>query len=356
MLKLSKKEIPGRKNLVYWLAKAIFTWGNKHLAEVHVEMPDSVRELKKKNSVFLYGGLHKSLWEASGILISMHLENLPIPYPGMGDNLVKGKFFQSMAQKMGLFLIKRATTRREIIESARHLKNYLINLLAHGIDVLAYPEGTRTSIPTKGRYGDFFPTMFEAVLEYEKNKNEILTQNPNLINYDSYVIPFNIDYSKVREDREIIEGSKGKPRTLYIKDTLKMLKHIGPVYVSLGDPIKIADNLDKRRKELAVYTRERCLELIKILPKNIVSCAILDAIAAGNTGPDGITANISRNIEKLESRRHCFREFSIDDDPRDILEKVAQKDKSYRDINEKDIELYRLYARYIGHYFDEIPG
>ena len=109
--------------------------------------------------------------------------------------------------------------------------------------------------------------------------------------HDTYVVPFNTDYSKIREDRELVKESGSKPRTLHIIDSLKMLKHIGDLYISFGEPIKIADHLDKTRKELAVFAREKCLELVKILPINIVALAILDTHEAGQIKTDKIFSN-----------------------------------------------------------------
>lgn len=353
MLEFSKEEITSRKNLIFPFVRNIFTWGTKHLANAHVDIHETIKKLKQENSVFLYAGLHKSLWETTATISTLHMHKLPLPYPGMGDNLIRGRFFQALSKKCGLFIVKRPKTRREIIESARMLKNYILNLIVHGIDGMVYPEGTRRNIPDKGRYGDFFPTAFEAVLEYEKNKEEILSQNKELKEYHSYVVPFNLDYSKVREDREIIQDMEGKPRTLQPIDFLKMIKHIGHVYITFGKPIKIAENLDKNRKQLADFTKKKCLELVKILPINIVSRSILDAYENDKIKIKEIFKNISRNIEKLKHLKERFRGFSIGEEPGEIMEKVKKYEKSFRKIDVKNLKLYRLYANYIRHYFEE---
>jgi 1-acyl-sn-glycerol-3-phosphate acyltransferase len=270
----------------------------------------------------------------------------------MGDNLVRGKFFQALSKKTGLFLIKRPTTRREIVESATMLKKHIMNLLAHGVDSMVYPEGTRRNIPDKGAYGSFFSTVFDPVLEYEKNKEEILSQNKELRLYNSYIVPFNLDYYKVMEAREITRNIGDKPRTLHILDFLKMIRHIGPVYVTFGEPIKIADHLDKDRKQLAEYTRQKCLELVKILPINIVSCAILDAYENGAIKTNEIFTNIRATIEKLKPLEDRFRGFGSEEDPADIMKKVTVHEKNFEHIDVDDLKLYRLYASYIRHYFE----
>jgi len=353
MFEFSKKEITSRNNLIFFLARTLFTLGTKHLARCHVEIPDSIKKLKQGNGVFLYAGLHKSLWETTSTLSTLYLHKLPIPYPGMGDNLIKGKFFQSLSKKAGLFLVKRPKTRREIIESAKMLKHYTMNLIAHGIDGMVYPEGTRRNVPDTGKYGNFFPTAFEALLEYEKHKEEILQQNKDFTRHNSYVVPFNLDYYKVREDSEMTEVIGGKPRTLHVFDFLKMIKKIGHVYITFGKPINIAANLDKNRKQLAELSKQKCLELVKILPINIVSRSILDAYDNDKIKIKEIFNNIAGNIEKLKHLKDRFRGFGIGDAPEEIMNKVSTYEKSFKKIDVKYLRLYRLYANYIRHYFED---
>lgn len=352
MFELSKKEIVKRNFFVYRTAKFISGTGYRLLSRNHVEILPILKKLKKENAVFLYTGLHRSLWETSGVLSCIGFHKLPIPFIGMGDNLVKGKFYVSFASKAGAFLVKRPKSRREVIESSKKLKTYILYFTAHGTDVTIFPEGTRRNIPEKGKYGDFFSTAFEALLEYEKNKEKILAEHKELRAHDTYVVPFNTDYSKIREGRELVKEPGAKPRTLHILDSLKMLKHIGDLYISFGEPIKIADHLDKTRKELAVFAREKCLELVKILPINIVALAILDAHKAGQIKTDKILDNITKNIKKLAHLKERFRGFEPDEAPQDILAKVARYEAAFRKIDAVNLPLYRLYANYIHHYWE----
>jgi glycerol-3-phosphate O-acyltransferase len=156
----------------------------------------------------------------------------------------------------------------------------------------------------------------------------------------------------VREDREMTQDVGGKPWTLHVFDFLKMIKDVGCVYISFGKPINIRENLDKNRKQLAEFTRQKCLELVKILPINIVSRSILDAFEKDKIKLEEIFANIKKNVEKLKHLQDRFRGFSVDEDPEEILNKVAKYERSYRDIDRKHLKLYRLYANYIGHYFE----
>ena len=354
MIELASKDIVQRNYLIYRIARFISVFGYKRLAKPHVEFHCDLKRLKKEEkAVYLYTGLHKSLWETAGILVAMILEGLPLAFVGMGDNLVRGKFYHTLARKTGIFLIKRATNRKEILESARKLKEYIINYIAYGADVLFFPEGTRKSILSEGKYGKFFPAAFEALLEYEKNKEDILKRYEDLQAYTSYIIPVNVDYSKIREDSEMLETyQKGKPRTLHIKDSLKMVKNIGDTYISFGNPIKVADNLDKNRKELSAYVREKSLELVKILPINIVSRAIVDSVEGDRIKTGKIETNIARIIRKLSNLKDRFRGFAAEDHPRDIVEKVVKYEKNFKQeqMEIHKLPFYRLYADYIGHY------
>jgi len=351
--RLSRKFITSRNNWTFHLAKLLGVGGYKLFSRPHLEFQADLVQLKKEKSAFLYVSLHKSLWETSGMLVPLLKKKLPVPYTGMGDNLVRGKFFQNLAKRVGVFLIKRARNRREMLESAQMLKDYIINYIAHGEDVLVFPEGTRKSIIADGQYGKFFPTAFEGLLEYEKNKERIMT-SLDLPAYNAYIIPGNVDYSRIREDWEMLGERKGKPRTLTILDSLKMLKNIGDTYITYGEPIKVADCLDMNRKELAAYTREKCLDLVKILPINIVSRAVLESMEGHRIKNDKIEANIERTIQKLEFRRNRFRGFTPDDHPRNIWQKVASFVVYFREkyIDEKYLAFYRMYASFIGHYLN----
>ncbi len=344
-----------RNNWTFRFARMVNVWGYKHLGKSHYEMPAGLKQLRNENSVFLYTGLHKSLWETTGILVVLHLQKMPLPFTGMGDNLIRGKFFQTLAKKTGVFLVKRATNRRELLESAKKLKDYILSYLAHGMDVIIFPEGTRKSILSTGEYGKFFSTAFESMLEYEKDKGEILESYPELRAHDSYIVPMNVDYSRIREDWEMIHTFQGKPRTLHLLDSLKMFKKIGDTYVSFGEPLKMTDYINMNRKDLAVLIREKCLELVKILPINIVSQAILDAVDKENNciNTATIEENIGINLQKLDHLKDRFRGFTAETAPADILKHVTNYVPCYRTgkINIKNLSFYKLYADFIGHYY-----
>ena len=353
MYDFSSKKIDKRNKLIYSIAKFFAIWGYKHLAKPHEEIHDDIKRLKDKKAVFLYTGLHKSLWETTGVITSLHLNNFPIPFVGMGDNLVRGKFFQNLVKKTGVFLIKRANVRRDIVKSAESLKKTILNFIVHNTDILIFPEGTRKNISRKGKYGDFFPAAFEAMLEYERNKKEILKSNKKLLDLQIYIVPFNVDYSKIREDAEIIKESKNTPQTLHIIDSFKMLKNLGDIYITIGKPISVSANIEKNRKELAKYTREKCLDLVKILPINIVSRSILDSYNNGKIEYKKLPYNISKNIKKLEIYKDRFKGFSIKDKPQYIINSLNRNEIKFKKIDVKNLAVYELYSNYISHYFEK---
>lgn len=354
MFGLKEKEKVKRNWLIYGTARFLSNRGYKLFSRVHTENPYELGKLKNNNSVFLYVGLHRSLWETTGVLSSMFFQRLPIPFSAMGDNLVKGKFFQWFTSKTGLFLVKRAKTRREIVESSKKLKQYIMYYIANNTDVVIYPEGTRRTIPEKGEYGPYFPTAFEALLEYERDKEKILAEYPQLKPLDVYVVPFNTDYSKIREDFEIIGEMGKRPRTFRIIDSLKLLRKIGDIHISFGEPIRIKDHLDKNRKQLALMSREKCLELVRILPINVAGRAIALAIKKGDTSENTILDYIKKTVEELDHLKDRFRGFKPGDPPKEILDKVAKYERLFRKIDPEELNFYRLYANYIHHYLDSV--
>lgn len=348
MFGLTKKDIVNRDFVVYRMAKGISNIGYRLFSKTIVDIPYDLNRYKKEQAVFLYTGLHKSLWETTGVLSCIDFHKWPIPFTGMGDNLIRGDFFQKLSKKAGIFLVKRGKTRRDMLASSKKLKQYVTYYIAKGIDVTIFPEGTRRNVPDRGEYGSFFATAFDAVLEYEKNKDKFLAEYPELSPRHAHIIPFNVDYSLVREDFEMVGEADARPRTLKVFDFLKMVKHVGNVYISFAEPIKLADHLDKRRKELAEYARGKCLDLVKILPINVAGRALAAACEQGDLSMPAVHDSIRKTIDGLMPHKERFREFSADDPPQTILDRVAYH-KKFQTINSSHISYYRLYAGYIHH-------
>ena len=340
-----------RRNAYFLLGKAICLLGHRFLVRPHVEMHEDIVALKRRGgAVFLYCGLHRSLWETSGVMPPLHYARLPLPYVGMGDNLIRGRFFQNLGKRLGTFLVQRPATRREMLESARRLRADVLSFLAYGLDVMVFPEGTRKNIPTYARYGEFFPAAFEAVLNYQRNKDAIAAGTKRGVSFDAYVVPFNVDYSRVREAEEMVAASGAKPRTLHVLDSLSMIRNIGDTYLSYGKPIAVADCLGLDRKGLAALCRERCLELVKILPVNVASRAMLQIEPAAAVSTTALYEAIRRVVERLRPYADRFRGFSLGESQAEILRRARHVRLDFRQLLPENVGLYRLYASYIGHY------
>ena len=347
---LKKRNVLKKRGIVFFFARIISNWGYRRLTHAHVEFAEDLKSLKKMASVFLYTGLHRSLWETSGMLSALYYSKLPVPVVGMGDNLIKGKLFVTLAKNTSVFLVKRGKTRKEIVDSAKELKKYMYSFMSYGKDVLLFPEGTRTNIPRNGQYGGFFPTAFDALIEYEKDRPDI-QKNGIDQTYDSFIVPFNCDYSVIREAWELAGYGSGTPLTLRIWDSLKMLKHIKDVYVSFGAPVKISDHLNKSRKEVATLIREKCMDLVKILPVNVVARAVVESHKENRTERSAIIKKIDEVLSKLKSHTNRFMGFPDNFSPETLYKHVSESNSDFKFISPGKLPIYKLYSDYINHYF-----
>ncbi len=350
---LAPPECSDRRNLAFWTAKLIALVAHRRLARPHLEMDEEILTLRRgEQAVFLYVGLHKSLWETSGALVPIYEAGLPVPYVGIGDNLVHGRFFQSLSKRVGTFLIMRPGSRKETLESARRLRADVLGFLVRRLDVMVFPEGTRKNVPTRGAYGDFFPAPFEPVLEYERNKDRICAANPGVKRLDVYLVPFNVDYSRVREAHEMVDRQAGTPQTLHVFDSLSMIRNIGDTYLSYGKPLRVADRVHLHRKELAAECRQRCLDLVKILPVNVACAAMLRLEPGAPVPPGQIEEAVRRVLEDLEPYQSRFRGFALEDAPAEIIRRARTSSLDLTRFIPEDLPLYRLYAGYVRHYLE----
>jgi 1-acyl-sn-glycerol-3-phosphate acyltransferase len=348
---LAEPDHSDRRNAFYWTARVIARLAQRLLATVHVDLDPEIARLRKGGGVALfYVGLHRSLWETSGVLVPLYEAGLPVPYVGMGDNLVHGRVFQAISKRIGTFLIQRPSGRRAMIESGRRLRSDIIGFLVRGMDVLLFPEGSRKAIARHGTYGDFFPAAFEPVLEYERNKSRICAANPGLRPLDLYIVPVNVDYSQVREERELVSAASAKPQTLHVFDSFSMLRSIGDTYITYGPPIRVADRLHLDRKALAAECRARCMDLVRILPVNVASLAMLELDAAGEFSSGALEAAVARNVARLGPHAARFRGFTPADPPAEILRRARRGSRRFDRLAADDLPVYRLYAGYIRHY------
>jgi 1-acyl-sn-glycerol-3-phosphate acyltransferase len=347
---LAQPGLSNRRNVVYWTAHGIVMLAHHLLVRPHVELDEALPEVKKGGkAVILYCGLHRSLWETTGLMPPLVQARVPLPWAAMGDNLVHGQLFQKLAKMIGCFMVERPSSRREMLQSAVKLRTDLLSFFAHGYDILLFPEGTRKNIPAHGRYGDFFPAAFDALLDYERNREQIVAYNPGLRPLATYLGPVNVDYSLVREAEEMTSEQAGTPRTLNVLDSFSMLRNIGDTWLCYGAPIRVADHLDKDRKALANLCRERCLEMVKVLPINVASRAMLQLDLSVAFQPAALHAAVARVVDSLRPHARRVRGFSADDPPAEIVRRAANRQLSFATLQEKDLPLFRLYANYIEH-------
>lgn len=339
MKRQSKTSVTRRNPIIYGTAVVLLRLGLRLLSRTHEEISRRLFTLQGQGYRFLYIGLHKSLWETSGVQTVLHRNRLPVPYAAMGDNLVRGRFFQAIAKRMGIFLVKRARGRQGLLESAASLKRELKSHIQAAVDVIIFPEGTRKNIPQFGQHGAFFTTVFEAALELSQEGEKVA------------LVPLNVDYSHVREDREMLGSTAKHPRTLHILDSLKMLSHMDDIFVSLGEPILLNDRA-WNRKDLAAHCRQACLDLIRILPINVVAWAIYSLQQKTGLDADSLYQEIEANITALAPYQDRFRGFDSQSKGQDLFEAVAKKRGEFRSWAEKKAELlplFKLYRDYIGH-------
>jgi 1-acyl-sn-glycerol-3-phosphate acyltransferase len=334
-----RSNVTYRHPLIYGIAVVLSRLGIRYLSNTHEEISPAVTDLHKQGYRFIYIGLHKSLWETTGVQAVLHRNHLTVPYAAMGDNLIRGRFYQAIAKRSGLFLVKRASGRQGLLESAASLKEAIINHIKADIHVIIYPEGTRKNIPQYGRYGNFFTTVFEAAIELEQTGIKLA------------LIPVNIDYGHVREDHEMLHPSEKNPRTLHILDSLKMLAHLGDIFVSLGAPIVLGQQ-PWNRKTLAAHLKQSCLDLIKILPINIVSWSIYSLIKREEFGQDALNRDIEAKIQILAQHQSNFRGFDLSTSGAALFEQVASGRKEFLEWQTRGTDLsrfFKLYRDYISH-------
>jgi len=328
-----------RNPLIYGSAAIVSGLGIRFLSNTHQEISPDIFTLHQQGYRFLYVGLHKSLWETTGVQSVILRNHLNVPYAAMGDNLIRGRFYQAIAKRSGLFLVKRASGRQGLLESAASLKEAIKSHINAGIDVIIYPEGTRKNIPQYGRYGTFFTTVFEAALELSQSNEKFA------------LIPINVDYSHIREDHEMLHPDEKNPRTLHMMDSLKMLSHLGDIYVTLGNPV-ILNQAKWNRKNLAAHIHQACLDLIKILPINIISRAIYSLRQQKQTDPAFLFKKIEITIKELAPYQDRFRGFSLQSNGAELFEKLAKQRREFKRWQEDDPNLnrfFKLYRDYIGH-------
>ena len=344
MKRRRKSHVPPRHPLIFGMVRRFGIWGFRLWCRPHLELDPGLKDAAAKGGVFLYAALHKSLWETTGIQVALTLSGMDVPWVGMGDNLVRGRFFQGLVERAGGFLIRRPRNRRDLIASAIQLRDSVVSLLETRRSVLVFPEGTRRGIPDNRTHRPFFPAVFEAVLEYARMRTAAEAGEYPPV----FIVPVNVDYTKVREDREMLQRRSG-PLTLHILDSLKMIRYVGDVYLSFGKPMQLSEMPGMDRRSLAEATRTACLDLVKILPVNVVAQGILRAKQAGSMDLEKVYRGIEAVLEDLRPHANRMRGLSLHDDPPGLIQRVSRSNALFKKPSDRMLPVVRLYADYIGH-------
>jgi hypothetical protein len=100
----------------------------------------------------------------------------------------------------------------------------------------------------------------------------------------------------------------------------------------------------------------RCLELVKILPVNVASRAILELEPGSEVSPTALGETLRRVLDALRPYADRFRGFRPGDSHAEILRRARQARVDFRGLVAPDLRLYRLYAGYIAHYLQPDPA
>jgi hypothetical protein len=351
------RDIPTLRKLttIAWTLMSITSWK-------HYEVPQNTRNLirmqrEQKNCVIFYDGLHRSL---ADVVLGPYAINILgrdmfrgnfsggyIPTTMMGNNLVrkdKGPKERRLAE---------ALERANIVASVERLKNKrqqadrvafdeyirLVNM----ISTLIFSGGTRSR---NGKFPDFFPASYQGAIDATKDLRNPYNPRDDV---PVYLVHFNIDYSKTLEVKEFVSESHNPavPHTFSFKnDFKKFMKNPGHVYISLSEPIRINPYDD--RKVLAKQSLDACLDLVKILPINIMSKAMvrMNPEPGDYIDINELYAYMDTVVSDLAHHQHKFRRVTADN-PKKIVS------RSRVPVDSRLMDMYNVYSNYISHYLPE---
>jgi hypothetical protein len=132
-----------------------------------------------------------------------------------------------------------------------------------------------------------------------------------------------------------------------------MIRNIGDTYLTYGRPMPVAERLHLDRKQLAAECRERCMQLVKILPVNVVCHAMLRLDPSTPFSPARLEGAVREVIAALQPYAERFRGFTAEDAPSAIVRQARRSQLTFERLDPERLPLLRLYAAYIRHY---LPG
>ncbi len=291
------------------------------------------KQKKEKNCSLVFAGPHRSMWETLLVPYTIAWHDGNLPFVAMGNNLVnkesgkKKKVFDYITSRMGALAIERENNPKSAIPV---MIKAIEEIISENENFMIFPEGTRSR---DGLIKEFTPSAFQGIIDAAKNT-------------DVYIIPVNTDYSILYEINSFAEANS-KTYRFKAKDYRKWRStFLEDIYISFGKPVKV--NETDERKELAYNTREDCLDLVKILPINVVSEAILQLDLRENEyiHPKSLEASVDNVVADLEEFQSKFRGFNVNTQSKKIIEKAKQK------INPELMPVYEIYGNYIAEYLN----
>ncbi|MCC7574048.1 1-acyl-sn-glycerol-3-phosphate acyltransferase [Candidatus Woesearchaeota archaeon] len=325
-----------RRNTLCLALSKTFAWPLiKTTSFKEYEVPKETKELikrqnQKKDCALFFAGPHRSMWETVGIPYTITKYDGDTPFALMGNNLIKKEtgikeaILKYVIERSGIIWVEREKNPKAAIQKIIQTTE---TILSKNRNIMLFPEGTRSR---DGLVKDFKPSILQGAINASKNT-------------DVYIIPINVDYSKLLEINEFAKNSG--TYTFTVKD-LNQWKttHLGEIYISFDKPILISP--DTNRKIIAYETRKKCLDLVKIQPINIVSTAITRL----NQQQEPLKkTNIEQTIEiimkELEPHQEKYRGFKEYTEPNKIIKLTKQE------IKPELITQHQIYANYIAHYF-----
>mgnify|MGYP000356757607 CR=1 FL=1 len=298
------------------------------------EIPESTKKIIQDEYYRkAYIGPHKSLDETILIPNAIDENGGDIPYFVIGTNLVKGITTIPMIFLGGIYI-----NRKEKFKSAKILPEKMKMHWKRGHDIIIWPEDGREKF---GLIEKWRNSVFKAAIDYSKYGKV-------------FIIPNNLDCTYMTDiDRMIKNDPKMsideylqrkeeiraniKPYTLRIWHLPDWWKNLGNRYISFGEPIEVSPK-DEIQK-LSLYSKEKSLQLVKILPNSIKAEAIMRN--KGNFNEEALFKTIEQIIDELSPHTDKFREFR---NAEDVMTKSTL-------TNYEKPRKYDILRNHIAHYF-----
>lgn len=281
---------------------------------VFVEIPPSALEVMLSDDRKIYSFLHKSMRETIQIPVELDRRGIQVPYSVVAKTLV-GWEARWLAEYIGIIFVDT----KNIKQGTLDMNTKIPPIIRAGHDISIMPEGTRSRTGLVGKYS---APIFQIAIDMSKEQ-------------EIWIEPCNCDYQIINEANKLI-GDSNKKYKFWAAHLGRWKADLDTIYITFGEPIRLRDF--NNRKELNAYVKEQTLPLIKILPVNVFSAAMLKL--GPNPSESELRYAIQKNIDKLEPNRDKFRLFNTVDD---VLNKTPLS-------THENPKIYGLYSNYINGY------